>query len=526
MRRSFHLRPFIILFVLLVGSAALGACAPDRQNENGGGVLVTPTRATVEPTADLQEPTPLETFTPTPEPTETQTATVSPPAVFSPAPGGDLFGAGPWLVYQAENRLWAANPDGSGRTELTAAPLDLSRELAASPPNTPPRLAVVVSHAGFPDYDDLTLRVLQLPEGVVVDEIDLLAYPSPTGDEADIDQSRVAAALNVGMSWSPSGRYLAFVGVIDGPSADVYRYDSQTGEIERMSDEPQQVGALSWSPDENWIVYQTVESFGTGAGWTALGLWAVPAGGGPARQLLAGRHQVYAGWTGQGELITYPWDFGYLEPAAVDSSVQAIHPESGAARVLFSSEEVERGAFVAVTLLPAGEDQVAVAVATDAGEDRLLLIPAAGGPAREVLTHRSPDLPALAWSEELERLLVAWGDEVLQITSEGEVELRYPERGLPGVSPEGDFLAFTSFREATDSTAPGLRLYRPNGALVQVLTDLPMTSLLWQPQGRYVFFVAGEQLLASRIPTGEAWLVQENMPEFDFLHSMTWVGVQ
>lgn len=524
MRLSLPPRLFAVVCActLLLGSAILSACAPEGREPNGGG-LVTPTRSTAETTTALPEPTPIEPFTATPAPSESPAATAVPPADYSPAPGGELSGAGPWLVYQAENRLWATSSDGSGRTALIEGPLDLTRELVASPPGSPPRLAMVVSHAGYPGYDDLTLRVLRLPEGEVEAEIDLLAYSGPPGSEADIDQGRMAAALNVGMDWSPSGRYLAFAGQIDGPSADLYRYDGQTGEIRRMSDEPQQVGALSWSPDEEWIVYQTVENFGTGAGWEATGVWAVPAGGGPARQLLAGRQQVYAGWTAQGELITCPWGFGNFEPAAADNTVQAIHPESGRARVLFSPEEVEPGDFVAVAFMPAGEEQVAVAVASQSGEDRLVLVPAGGGPARVVLTLRASDLPDLAWSGELERLLVAWGDEVLQVTPEGEIEVRYPERGLPVVSPDGEFLAFTSFDKAAD---PGLRLYRPNGERTLTLTERPTTSLLWQPQGRYVFYVAGERLLAARLPDGETRLVQEPMPEFDFTHSMTWVGVQ
>jgi len=178
---------------------------------------------------------------------------------------------------------------------------------------------------------------------------------------------------------------------------------------------------------------------------------------------------------------------------------------------------------VAMELLPGGDESLAVALAYDGGDDRLVSVPAGGGPARTLLTGQAQGLPALAWSEELDRLLAAWDEAVLQVSPEGEVEVSYPEGALPVVSPDGEWLAFLGAEEAEGA---GVRLYRPNGELAQTLSEQPATSLLWQPQGRLVFYVAGERLYAQRIPAGQIWLVQENMPAYDFQHSMVWVGVQ
>ncbi len=53
------------------------------------------------------------------------------------------------------------------------------------------------------------------------------------------------------LAWSPDGRFLAYVAATDGPSADIYVYDTQTSEVRRITDGPNQPELLGWSPELN-----------------------------------------------------------------------------------------------------------------------------------------------------------------------------------------------------------------------------------------------------------------------------------
>ena len=68
--------------------------------------------------------------------------------------------------------------------------------------------------------------------------------PSPKAitSYAIMDYSNVA--------WQPGdGRLLAFTGAINGPTSDLYLYDTQSGEFTQLTDGPSQAIAPSWSPD-------------------------------------------------------------------------------------------------------------------------------------------------------------------------------------------------------------------------------------------------------------------------------------
>jgi Tol biopolymer transport system component len=60
-------------------------------------------------------------------------------------------------------------------------------------------------------------------------------------------------ARDVGPSWSPDGRQIAFVRFTGGPTGALYVV-SPLGTVERkLMDEPVTVGPLSWSPDGKWL---------------------------------------------------------------------------------------------------------------------------------------------------------------------------------------------------------------------------------------------------------------------------------
>ncbi|HOV84320.1 MAG TPA: hypothetical protein PLE52_05875 [Paludibacteraceae bacterium] len=56
--------------------------------------------------------------------------------------------------------------------------------------------------------------------------------------------------------WSPDGKYIVFTGLIEG-IGDLYLYNFETGEIERLTNDVFSNIHPSWSPDGNYIVYAT-----------------------------------------------------------------------------------------------------------------------------------------------------------------------------------------------------------------------------------------------------------------------------
>ncbi len=64
--------------------------------------------------------------------------------------------------------------------------------------------------------------------------------------------------INQSPRWSPNGRYLAFVSILDATSSDLFVYDSQTGNLRRLTNGPDWVGPIEWSPDGTRIIMQEI----------------------------------------------------------------------------------------------------------------------------------------------------------------------------------------------------------------------------------------------------------------------------
>jgi hypothetical protein len=85
--------------------------------------------------------------------------------------------------------------------------------------------------------------------------------------------------FDVRPKWSPEGRYLAFAGSLEGPSQDLYVYDTRTASIARYTTGPHQVEGLQWSPTGDGILHREVDYDRDYS--TAHALWWAPLGGGP-----------------------------------------------------------------------------------------------------------------------------------------------------------------------------------------------------------------------------------------------------
>jgi Tol biopolymer transport system component len=237
----------------------------------GLGCLCLPTAATPTTTPPLgPSPTPL-------------------PVSVTPVPindGGSLNATGPWLLIETAQGLWAMNPDGSGLTQLTTVDYWSGNLQAAVEPGG--NQVAFVSPGNY-DFHHMALNVLSLPDGTMTKITDLTSAQTETyADSAPGDpgfEALRAVGERTSFAWSPDGLKLAFAGVMDGPSAEIYIFDERLLKVQRVSQDDAQDFAPSWSPDGQHLLYLGAEGFGTGAGMAMAGVWAANGDGTGAAQL-------------------------------------------------------------------------------------------------------------------------------------------------------------------------------------------------------------------------------------------------
>jgi hypothetical protein len=248
-----------ITVIAIIIAIVLSGCG------GGPGKAVPPKPSQVNLTASL----------PTPSAAEKPLEATSVPSSVTPS---GMNAKGPWILLSTENGLRAMNEDGSGLTQLTQEVILAPSNLKAAISNSNPHVAYITTSDPV-NLQGLSLNILTLPEGKV-ETITPLTSPEnePQPDHEMCDPKYEAArAVTIGNSvaWSPDGTQLAFIGSLQGDSADVYVYSLADKSITRLSEEPGQAYDLHGAPGGKNVVYFSATCFGTGVGFAMEGAWAV-----------------------------------------------------------------------------------------------------------------------------------------------------------------------------------------------------------------------------------------------------------
>jgi len=445
---------------------------------------------------------------PTPAPLPTPGPTATPLPILSLSPRG------PWLVGYADppgapGEIRALNADGTDLTRFS--------DYHFRHPGVDLRDGVFDRHSliglravscGITECDYF-LNLYRLPGHEAILKIKML-----TPDLAwEMGQKSTAEALadnpplmavgwegaEPAMQWSPDGRYLAFVAAIDGPSADVYAFDSLTSAVLRLTDGPGQPVLMGWSPDSRRVVHMEVEfEYGEhGPEYDPVAVWAASVNGDPARYLYTsqgtlGESEALLGWRSGSEILVAERD----EFANLRRLGQA-DVQSGAYKLLYSGRVMNAAVDPisgTVAFMPYVAEYFTEPAATEPDRDQGSDLPGGiyllrrGSDRPQQLDYDDWDLvfESLEWIPEVDRFFAAWSV-TLSFTADGQVGEVFPEHYIPQASPDGKWLVFRS-----PPHFPGIAVYTPDGDLAYEFAGMTVYDIVWKRDSTGVYLYSPE----------------------------------
>jgi len=210
----------------------------------------------------------------TPSPSPAAEINTNTPTVISSTTS--LNESGPFVIFKGEAGIWIANPDGGFLTQISTLEIRGDLRRAISP--TEDRIAFVVRND-----QGLDLVMVNIPGGEIETIANLISItPEEEANNPTSQKAFSAYAIRdyESAAWQPGdGRLLAFIGAIQGPTADLYLYNTQTKEIRQLTDGPAEAINPSWSPDGQYILHFGVRwepPFGGAIGGANkfIGTWA------------------------------------------------------------------------------------------------------------------------------------------------------------------------------------------------------------------------------------------------------------
>lgn len=423
------------------------------------------------------------TSTSTPEvpPTDAE----APPASTATAGPGSLNLEGPYVLFESYGGIWIANPDGSFPTRVSDIGLenpfvDLHR--AVSPKGD--RLAMVRA-----TDDGAELVILHLPDGETERVIRLADRPSYDAMTTLEGLAYHDIVRYDNLAWQPGdGRLLAFVGAMDGPTADLYIYDMGTDEITRLTDGPSQALFPTWSPDGQYVLHfggSWVEPLGGALTEFTRpdGAWAVRVEDGaiitqPGQDY---RHTNFLGWIDDAHYL-----ISRLDEACVHRNIESVAVADG------KRSRVFEGCFDGYQDFSPGNGAVLFSSSAcdgcPLGEGTFLLVPGEAEP-RRIWDGKAWEITYLPESRAFDVY------ELGVVTDEGQRLEIPPDTSVVAVSPQG----YVAWLELIGQQDWQLQVGKPGDAM-QVI-EPPLGALIWDPiEGTTLVGSTGGRVYAASAP--------------------------
>jgi WD40 repeat protein len=348
---------------------------------------------------------------------------------------------------------------------------------------------ILIVRAGSPlNTDELGLYRVDLMTGQTSQLTPLLNLDvqrkivNETGTRA-FDTLR-AVTRDDSLAWSPDGRFLAFTAALNTTSSDLYVWDPEKDQIDRLNGLYSHSASPYWSPGSNWLVAQDLGDFNEETGWRveAVSGLQIPGFNNQSTLYLPdtdSRGEVFVGWLSAQSLMSYSLT------AEGPKALRQVNLETHKATVNLA------GAFMQAAVDPTtGAFAYALDAESAAEADLIggvyLVLPGSASPN----LIRAGSWPSLTWDPG--GMFLASGSQgLLAFTSDGQ-SIHLPEERQARLSPSGNWIVAWG---TADDTSVGARLYQsPSGTQLQSLTDLPVSDLCWQPDSKGFFILADGSL--------------------------------
>lgn len=503
----------------------------------------TPAVTAVSPT---ETSVPIPTLSPVPH-TTTVTPTPSPENVTPTSePTVSLSADGPWLVYRYNTLTFGMgdlqpdaeqfillNEDGSGRTSITLP--ECYRKVDAflmEGGNSANYMADLGDAAGFYIFrpsqatgqlvyrrswysacntfytgdekggllasvyqaaDDAVpeLMIYELPGGKIRDRFPLVRcaknakaceeYPSNWGQMSEQE-----------LQWSPNGRYLAFAAVLEAASSDLFVYDAQDGSLRRLTNGPDWVGPIDWSPDGTHIIMQELlnegEFFFGPSSKPPTSVWSVSVNTNEIKLLYstggAYARQNILWWLDDKRFVAYE---GFLVNADQARNLRFVDIAAGTNRILFASE------FGTASFDPIHETVALYALDTEKYRQGIYLVSVNNS------TIRQPDVsPFLSFPYWDERTGLFVSEDGCENDPHSFQAFDYQGsfKCVPALTPTPAVLEIDSYlspnRKWSLSVKDGLWLESEGNPAVRLIQKIP-SDIIWCPDSSCVFFSLFQQ---------------------------------
>jgi hypothetical protein len=444
-------------------------------------------------------------------------ATLAPPAAL-PTIGVEqrsLGDDGPWLLLVSKGPVYAFNADGTGQTQLLG---DDIISMSVAPGGG--WLSYVTDAVPEDESTGLELRLFDL-SGRSARLVTSLQNPSvmPQTEGGDYDPSEFESMRAITMGaprWSHAGDRIAFIGQLDGPSADLYVFELDTGVITQLSDGPSHAYNPIWSPDDAYIFHNGVWNFGTGAGFNNAGSWAARSDGSAMVETTAGMGtDSVVQWVGPRSFLMASWS----QPCG-QGGLQLIDLGAGSITMIWAYA-FEDFAYSQET------GQMVLMVPPDWGD-----CTDGGQPTGVFLYDRPLGEPVRVsneefWSVRLDPtdgasfLLQDWEARMYRLSPAGDIDhvADMPARS-PQYSGEAERWAWYQIR----GDDPGLWVGPLAAPGPERVFDGPVRTGIWSPDGAAFFFLAdeGDAVYMAEAPVFVPVLIS-NTADLEFFPYFQWV---